>query len=329
MKPDEVRLVFMGSPGFAVPSLRRLADAGYQIVGVFTQPDRPAGRGRKLEPPAVKLAAVELGLTIFQPPRLRDAEATATLRSLAPDLILVAAYGQILRPAVLDLPRLGCLNVHASLLPRHRGASAIAASILAGDAETGVSIMQIDRGMDTGPVLAQRAAPVEPADTTGSLAERLAHLGAELLVEATPAWLAGDVTPQPQDESRATLAPLLAKEAGLIDWSKPALRLWREVRAYNPWPLSATTLGGETLQVLEALPLPESSPEEATAAGTVVPLPSGAAEVLGAGVRRAAFAVVTGQGLLVPLVVRRAGRGAVSAADFARGVRGLIGARLG
>ncbi|HZQ34692.1 MAG TPA: methionyl-tRNA formyltransferase, partial [Dehalococcoidia bacterium] len=178
-----MRTIFMGSPAFAVPALRALHDAGYDLVAVYTQPDRPAGRGRALVAPEVKRVAREYGLPVHQPERLRTPEERERLRDLRPDLIVVSAYGQILRPAVIDLPRFGCINVHASLLPRHRGASAIAAAILAGDAETGVSIMQIDPGMDTGPVLSQRSTPVGDEDTTGVLADRLSRMGAELLIE--------------------------------------------------------------------------------------------------------------------------------------------------
>lgn len=326
MNPHELRTIFMGSPGFAVPSLRALIDAGYDLVAVYTQPDRPAGRGRAVVAPEVKRVALEYGLPVHQPERLRTPEERERLRDLRPDLIVVAAYGQILRPAVIDLPRFGCINVHASLLPRHRGASAIAAAILAGDAETGVSIMQIDPGMDTGPVLGQRSAPIGDDDTTGTLADRLSRIGAELLVETLPGWVAGHIRAVPQDEAHATQAPPIAKEDGAIDWTKPAQRLWREVRAYNPWPLSSTRFRGEPLQLLEAWPLGDIDGD--VAQGTVVALPS-ATSLNDERRKRAAFAVTTGAGLLVPLTVRRAGRGAVSAAEFARGARELLGTRLG
>ncbi len=327
MNPHELRTVFMGSPAFAVPTLRSLVEAGYDLVAVYSQPDRPAGRGRALVAPDVKRVALEYGLPVLQPERLRTAEAREQLRELRPDLIVVAAYGQILRPAVIDLPRHGCLNVHASLLPRHRGASAVAAAILAGDAESGVSIMQIDPGMDTGPVLSQRSTPLLDDDTTGTLAERLSRIGAELLVETLPDWVAGHVRAAPQDEAHATQAPPIAKEDGAIDWTKPAMRLWREVRAYNPWPLSSTRFRGEPLQMLEAWPLTNTAVAE-PAPGTVMELPA-AAELSAERRQRAAFAVAAGAGLLVPLSVRRAGRGAVSAAEFARGARGLSGSVLG
>ncbi len=326
MNPHELRTVFMGSPAFAVPSLRALHDAGYDLVAVYAQPDRPAGRGRTLVAPEVKRVALEYGLPVHQPERLRTPEERERLRALRPDLIVVAAYGQILRPAVIDLPRFGCINVHASLLPRHRGASAVAAAILAGDAETGVSIMQIDPGMDTGPVLSQRSTPIGEDDTTGALTDRLSRIGAELLIETLPGWVEGHIRAVPQDEAHATLAPPIAKEDGAIDWTKPARRLWREVRAYNPWPLSTTRYRGEPLQLLEAWPLAGS--DGPAVPGTVVPLPQPAA-LSDARRTRAAFAVATGEGLLVPLTVRRAGRAAVSAAEFARGARDLAGTVLG
>ncbi len=225
----------MGSPDFAVPTLDALA-ARYPLVGVVTQPNRPAGRGRTLVPPAVKLAAQTLGLPLIQPEKLRAPEAMAQLRAWKPDLIVVAAFGQILRPAVLELPRYGCINVHASLLPRGRGAAPIQAAILAGDAETGITIMKMDQGVDTGPLLSQRAIPISPEDTAGTLFERLAQLGADLLIETLPDYFSGKIQPQAQDDSQATYAPMLKKEDGLLDFTRPAEELARRVRAFNPWP---------------------------------------------------------------------------------------------
>lgn len=230
-----LRLVFMGSPDFAVPVLEALARQ-YTIVGVVTQPDRPAGRGRQLRPPPVKVCAEQLGLAVLQPERLRDPDAMAQLRAWAPDLIVVAAFGQILRPDVLELPPHGCLNVHASLLPRWRGASPIQAALLAGDTQTGVTIMKMDAGVDTGPILAQRVAPIAPDDTAASLSSRLASLGAELLIETLPAYLSGSLQPTPQPAQGVTYAPLLKKEDGRLDFHKTAHELERQVRAMNPWP---------------------------------------------------------------------------------------------
>lgn len=225
----------MGSPKFALPTLQALAER-YPIAGVITQPDQPAGRGRALTPPPVKTLAERLGLPLIQPRRLRDPEALEQLRAWAPDLIVVTAFGQILRPDVLDLPPHGCLNVHASLLPRWRGAAPIQAAILHGDAETGVTIMKMDPGVDTGPVLAQRALPIAPDDTAETLGARLARLGADLLIETLPAYLRGEIHPQPQDEAHATYAPLLKKEDGALDFNRPAEHLACKVRAFHPWP---------------------------------------------------------------------------------------------
>jgi methionyl-tRNA formyltransferase len=242
------RLVFMGSPEFAVPVLRALA-AHYDIAGVITQPDRPAGRGRQLKPPPVKLLAEELRVSVMQPPKLRAPEAMDRLRAWAPDLIVVAAFGQILRPDVLALPTHGCLNVHASLLPRWRGAAPIQAALLAGDEETGVTIMKMDAGVDTGAILSQEALPIGPDDTAGSLAQQLAGLGTGLLLETLPGYLSGDVAPQPQPSEGATYAPMLKKEDGLLDLSRPAQELARRVRAFNPRPGAFLSLDGASLKV--------------------------------------------------------------------------------
>jgi methionyl-tRNA formyltransferase len=319
------RLVFMGSPEFAVPSLRALAGGGYQVVAVYSQPDRPAGRGRRLTPPPVKEAALALGIPVLQPERLRGREEMERLRALAPDLIVVAAYGQILRPAVVDLPAHGVLNVHASLLPRWRGASPIPAAILAGDAATGISIMRIDYGLDTGPVIAQRATPIEDEDTTATLTERLARIGADLLVDTLPGWLNGGSQPQPQDTALATQSRQLTKDDARVDWRLPALAIWREVRAYNPWPLATTALQGESVQILAARPVASAAviaPGELTTIQRAGVAPPAGHE------QEAAFAVGTGAGLLLPLRLRRAGRNAVTAAEFARGLRSLDALRF-
>ena len=247
-----IRCVFMGTPEFAVPSLAALLDAGYHVVGVLTKKDQPAGRGQKLETSAVKQMAQALGLTIQQPSTLRTAEAQAALAYLAPDVIVVAAYGLILPPEVLDLPRFGCINVHGSVLPRWRGAAPIAAAILAGDVEAGVSIMRMDAGVDTGPTLSAAYLPIAADDTTGTLTPKLANLGADLLMRTLPRWLAGEITPVPQPEEGATYAPRIAKEDGLIDWSEPAALIERRVRAYQPWPTAYTRWNGLRLKILRA-----------------------------------------------------------------------------
>ena len=229
------RIVFMGSPEFAVPTLRALA-FHHEVVGIVTQPDRAAGRGRGLRSSPIKKVADELGLNVIQPEKLRAPEAMHQLRLWSPDLIAVAAFGQILKPDVLALPAHGCLNVHASLLPRWRGAAPIQAAILAGDPQTGVTIMKMDQGVDTGPIIDQRAIKIEDDDTAGSLSEKLSQLGAELLLETLPHYLAGELQPQPQEEGGATYAPMLKKQDGLLDFTRPVEELARGVRAFDPWP---------------------------------------------------------------------------------------------
>lgn len=245
------RVVFMGSPQFALPALRALAE-NYQVVGVVTQPDRPAGRGQQVTPPPVKVLAQELGLPVTQPIRLRDPQAIEQLKAWQPDLIVVAAYGQILPPDVLNLPHWGCLNIHASLLPRWRGATPIQHAILAGDAETGVTIMKMDEGLDTGPILSQRAIPITPDENAETLSEKLAKLGATLLLETLPEYLSGHLLPRPQPAEGVTLAPRLKKEDGLLDFSRPALELERRVRAFFPWPGAWFIWQGAPFKVLRA-----------------------------------------------------------------------------
>jgi methionyl-tRNA formyltransferase len=261
------RTVFMGSPEFALPALRLLAER-YPVVGVVTQPDKPAGRGRSLTPPPVKLLAQELGLPVFQPRRLRQPESIQQLHEWAPDLIVVAAFGQILRPEVLDLPPYGCINVHASLLPRWRGAAPIQAALLSGDEETGITIMRMDPGVDTGPVIAQRTLPITPNDTAASLSERLAEAGGSLLVETLPGYLRGELEPRPQDElaGEPTYAPMLKKEDGRLDFELPALELVRRVRAFNPWPGASFEWQGQPIKVHRARVVdPAFEPEAAGA----------------------------------------------------------------
>jgi methionyl-tRNA formyltransferase len=242
------RIVFMGSPGFAVPALRALA-SHYEVVGVVTQPDRESGRGRSLKSPPVKTLALELGLDVIQPEKLRAPEAMDQLHLWNPELIVVAAFGQILKPDVLTLPPHGCINIHASLLPRWRGAAPIQAAILAGDSQTGVTIMKMDQGVDTGALIEQRILRIEEWDTTGSLSEKLSHLGADLLIETLPRYLSGELKPHVQDEALATYAPMLKKEDGLLDFAKPVEELVRRVRAFNPWPGTYFEWGGGMLKV--------------------------------------------------------------------------------
>jgi methionyl-tRNA formyltransferase len=250
-----IRIVFMGSPEFALPTLR-IINEHYGVIGVVTQPDKPAGRGRIITPPPVKLLAQELGIPIIQPLKVREPEAMAQLREWAPDVIVVAAFGQILRSELLNLPRLGCINVHASLLPRWRGASPIQAAIYHGDKVTGITIMQMDPGMDTGPIYIQREIMITQEDTGGSLSERLADLGADLLDEVLPDIIEGKIQAYPQDSEKATKAPLLKKEDGLLDFSRSAEELARQVRAYNPFPGAYFLLKGLPLKVHRAHPIP-------------------------------------------------------------------------
>lgn len=230
-----MRVVFMGSPDFALPTLGALIEH-HDVVGVCTQPDRPAGRGRKPTAPPVKQLAAKHDLPLTQPERLKSDNALTTLRGWEPDVIVVAAYGQILPPDVLDLPPLGCVNVHASLLPRWRGAAPVQAAILHGDQATGITIMKMDPGLDTGPILAQESTPIKPNETGGELAQRLAQHGADLLIRTLPEYAAGEIEPQPQDDNLATKAPLLRKRDGLLDFQTPARKLERKVRAFQPWP---------------------------------------------------------------------------------------------
>lgn len=300
MKP---RLVFMGSPKFALPTLSALAE-NYSIQGVVTQPDRPAGRGKELTPPAIKSFAIDLGLPVIQPEKIKDPAAMQQLANWAPDLIVVVAFGQILRQAVLDLPRYGCINVHASLLPRWRGAAPIQAAILAGDEWTGVTIMRMDSGVDTGPILSQRGIPILCEDTAGSLSERLAELGAELLIETLPAYLMGELQPRPQNELGVTYAPMLKKGDGQLDFTQSALDLAQRVRAFNPWPGATTQWKGQPLRIHSAHAIEDylSQPGQRLVYG---PKP----------------AIGTGQGTLVLDEVQPAGKKAMPGDVFLRGAR--------
>lgn len=246
-----IRIVFMGSPDFAVPTLQALSDH-YQVVGVVTQPDKPAGRGQLLSPPPVKQLAVQLDLPVIQPNRLKEPEAMTQLEAWQPDMIVVAAFGQILRRAVLEMPRLGCINVHASLLPRWRGAAPIQAAILAGDAQTGITIMKMDAGVDTGDILAQQMETIQPADTAETLTDRLAELGGRFLVETLPEIIAGKLTSKPQNPDEATYASMLKKEDGLLDFNQPAEDLERRVRAMLPWPGAYIFWRGQPLKIHRA-----------------------------------------------------------------------------
>ncbi|MCZ6544116.1 MAG: methionyl-tRNA formyltransferase [Chloroflexi bacterium] len=306
------RVAFFGSPDFAVATLEALIDSPYRPIVVVTQPDRPAGRGRSLQPPPVKVVAERAGIAVLQPARLRDAEAVAELGAFRPELQIIVAYGQILPKAVLDIPQHGTINVHASLLPRWRGASPVQAAILAGDVETGVTIMSVDEGEDTGAILASRPEPIRSDDDAGSLSERLEAAGASLLLETIPRWLAGEITPIAQDDSFATRAPRIKKAAGQIAWGQPAEEIVRQVRAFSPWPGAFSELRGSVLRVWRA----SAKRGERSAPGTIV----AAGDTID---------VATGHGLLAIEVLQRAGKRAMPAAEFVHGERDLVGQRLG
>jgi len=305
------RIVFMGSPDFAVPILKGLI-THHQVVGVVTQPDRPAGRGRKLKPPPVKELALRCGLPLLQPESICQEEAIAWLRERKPDVIVVAAFGQILPSSVLGIPPRGCLNVHASLLPRYRGAAPIPAAILAGDKETGVTIMLMDEGMDTGPILAQRSCPIERWDTAASLGRKLSLMGAELLLEVLPKWLEGRIKPRPQ-EGKASYARMLKKEDGIIDWTLPAMDIERRVRAYNPWPGAYTFWQGKLIKIWRA---------EASDSSLLGGTPGQVFR------DREGVKVACGEGALLLKEIQMEGKKPMPVEDFVRGRGNFIGAIL-
>ena len=312
-----MRVVFMGTPEFAVPSLEQLLLNHYRVVAVYTQPDKPAGRGRTLVPSPVKKVALAWELPVVQPASLKDAEAVRQLADFKPEVIVVAAFGQILPQPVLDIPRHSCINIHASRLPRYRGAAPVAAAILAGDEFTAISLMLMEKGLDTGPVLAQAQIPISPSDTTGSLTAKLSRIAAPLLLEILPRWLRGELTPRPQNDAEAIFCAPIAKEEGEIDWNQPAVELWRRVRAFQPWPGCYTRWQGKQLKIIAAVPLPEETSPEV---GQVV--------TLNLANKGLAFGIGTGQGVLGVLRVQLEGKQALSATEFLRGRRQLIGALL-
>jgi len=305
-----LRIVFAGTPDFAVPCLRAAAARG-EVVAAYTQPDRPAGRGRQLTPSPVKVEALARGIPVFQPENFKSAEAREQLRALAPDLMVVVAYGLILPQSVLDIPRLGCWNVHASLLPRWRGAAPIQRAIEAGDAETGVCLMQMEKGLDTGPVLLSLSTPVSDDDTGGSLHDRLAALGAEVLSDGLGLLRAGmRPVPRPQPAEGVTYAHKLDKAEARLDWSRPATELANRVRAFHPWPVAEAELAGERLRIHAARALPASP---GAAPGTV----------LAAG--RDGLDVACGEGALRLLKVQREGGRAMDVADYLNARPALAG----
>jgi len=308
-----MRIVFMGTPHFAVPSLHALLEAGHDVLAVVTQPDKPVGRKRVLTPPPLKVAAVQRGLTVLQPERARDEAFLAQMRALAPDLVAYAAYGKILPPSFLEIPRHGCINVHASLLPKYRGAAPIQWAIINGETVTGVSIMRAEAGVDTGPVLLQREEPIRPDDTAGDLSARLARLGAEMLVEAVGLIESGRAVFIPQDESLATYAPMLKPEDAVLDWNQPAQSVRNRVRALNPKPGAVAVIQGREVKVWRASVVdgdPSAEP------GTVI------------AVCKAGPAVQACGGAVLLEEVQPAGGKRMSGADLARGWRIHAGEKL-
>lgn len=315
--PTRHRSVFFGTPDFAVPILEATA-ACTELVAVVTQPDRPRGRGQELAAPPTKVWALANGLPVFQPTKLRDGALAAELRRFAPDVAVVAAYGRILPKDLLDLPRHGCVNAHGSILPRYRGAAPIQWAVADGEAETGISLMRMDEGLDTGDVFYVKRLPIEPDDTGGSLHDKLSRLAAEAIREGLPRYLAGELVPEPQDHARATLAPILRKEEGHLDFARPAIELERRVRAFDPWPGTFTFLapgGKELLKVARARVAPRPEGAELAAPGTVI----GARPLL----------VACGDGTALELAeVQPEGKRRMAGADLVSGRRIALGQRL-
>jgi len=307
------RIIFAGTPDFAVPALAALIERDWPVIAVYTQPDRPAGRGRRLQPSPVKQTALAADIPVHQPPTLKDAAVQAELRGLGADLMIVAAYGLLLPKVVLAAPRLGCVNIHASLLPRWRGAAPVQRAIAAGDSRTGISIMGMEAGLDTGPVYLTRAIDIGPRETGGSLHDRLAALGAEALLAALPGIADGSLVPEPQDSDRATYASKLSKAEARIDWSRAAADIDRLVRAFDPWPVAETGLAGQTLRIWAAEPL---------AGGDGAGASPGAVAAAG----KAGIDVATGEGLLRITRLQPPGKRPMSAADFvnARDLHGAV-----
>jgi methionyl-tRNA formyltransferase len=307
-----VRVVFMGSGSFAIPSLLALLDAGHEVAAVVTQPDREKGRGRAVTPPPVKPVALARGLPVLQPGRVKEPEAQAALRALAPDVQVVVAYGQILPTSVIEIPRLRTVNVHGSLLPRYRGAAPVQWAIVRGERETGVTTMLIDAGLDTGPTLLARAEPIRDDDTADVLEARLAQVGASVLVETLAGLQSGTLVAVPQDHERATQAPIIRKEDGVVDWTAPAVEIERRVRGFHPWPGTSTTIAGRGLRILRArVGGGDGAP------GSVV------------AVDRDGIHVACGQGTLVLQDVQPESKRPMAASAFALGARLSAGARLG
>lgn len=309
--PRQMRTIFMGTPDFALPTLRGLLDAQLHLVGVFSQPDRPKGRGNQLTQPPVKELALQHGIPVFQPVKLRDPAAVEEVRRLAPDLIVVVAFGQILPRSVLEIPRYGCINVHASLLPLYRGAAPIAKAIMEGEVVTGVTTMLMDVGLDTGPMLVKRSIPIGPEETTGELHDRLALLGREAMEETLGRLCAGTLQPQAQEDAQSSYAPMLQKEDGRIDWRRPATAIHNLVRGLDPWPGAYTFLGGEMLKLARTAVEPGAGEP-----GTIV-----AAD-------RDGLRIACGGGVLRIGALQLPGKKRLPAAEFLRGHSLPVGTRL-
>ncbi|MCL1885208.1 MAG: methionyl-tRNA formyltransferase [Dehalococcoidia bacterium] len=307
-----MRIVFMGTPAFAVPVLRQLVLNNYELTAVYTKQDKLAGRGQKICFSAVKSVSLELGLKVLQPVSLKNAGTQAELSAIAPDLIIVAAFGQILPKEVLQLPRYGCINIHPSLLPRHRGTNPIASSILCGDKWGGVSLMQMDEGLDTGPVLAQTQVLIRDDDTSDTLSEKLSLMSAQMLIDMIPRLSKGTIVPNPQNNSQATYFKPMTKESGEINWAFPAVDIWRQVRACQPWPGAFTRFNGRIIKILEAFPC---ETECAAAPGAVIPLGK-------------SCVISTGHGMLELRRVQIEGKQSMSIFDFLNGQSSFIGATL-
>jgi methionyl-tRNA formyltransferase len=306
-----MKVAFAGTPEFAASALEAILAAGFEVPLVLTQPDRPAGRGMQLQPSPVKQVALAAGIPVHQPEKLRTPEQQAPLAAIECDVLVVAAYGIILPQAVLDLPRYGCLNIHASLLPRWRGAAPIHRAIEAGDAETGITIMQMDAGLDTGPMLLKRVEPIQPDDTTGSLHDRLAWVGAELIVEALEALSAGKLKATPQPAEGVTYAAKIGKAEAAVDWTRPAIEIERAVRAFNPFPGAIATLDGTPVKLWRARAI------DATGTPGEVLLAEGAGVI-----------VACGEGALCVTELQKPGARRMPAADFLRGMPIAAGSRF-
>lgn len=313
IEPANIRTIFMGTPDFALPTLQGLIEAGVDLCGVFTQPDRPRGRGKVLTPPPVKKLALAHDLPVFQPEKLRNPAAVEQIRELRPDLIVVVAYGQILPKSVLDIPQYGCINVHASLLPRYRGAAPIHKAVIDGEQVTGVTTMLMDAGLDTGDILVRRATEVGSEETAGELHDRLALLGREAMEETLRRLCDGTLKAEPQDDAKSCYAPMMKKEDGLIDWSRPAAEIHNQVRGLSPWPGAFTYWNGQLLKICRT----QAEKGADAVPGTVV-----SADIEG-------VCIACGRGVLRVCELQLAGKKKLPAGDFLRGTSLSVGARLG